>query len=782
MKNIFNKIKKFTRINHKYFFVLFFVLLIFSFFIMHSTMAAKNENASNVKVFGYSISNFFAWIMSYIISVFVSVFGKILVFLITILMKVASYSKIIDMPAIRIAWAVVRDISNMFFVIILLIIAFATILRVENYSVKKNLPKLIIMAVLINFSKTISGIIIDISQVVMLQFISAIGTPATSANIFINIFQVNDYLNLAEKNKGIGTDTSVFFVLMAGLIALLVTIVVVLVLMFTLIMRVAMLWIYVILSPFAYLLAAFPNGKKYSSQWWSEFVQYVVTGPILAFFLWLAIYITQSIYNAEGDNSVVFGKGGLGQDLGGVFETNAFQKYIILIALLYGGLKVTQQVGGAAGAFAGKGMGAINAGKSWTVGMAKKGAKKATVGVAKGSGKLVGRQTLGLVGKGLSKAGKEGGSVNKLGTFMNTWKGDLDRSRVNQKRDKRLATLKKLGMGDDSLGALKDVADSKMGRRTKLVSTGAAAGLATIATGGLAGAVAAGTGLVGMAHLWNKLRKKEKAEETTKNNKSRKDDELNILNDEESAYRSINKISIDMANATLENAKIDAQNMREVEINNAVRDTSLDDDQRHSRIRQANNDYNSAIESAQTAHGADANIRDLNKYKERKDEIAERYKTSKSDEGAMKYHPNQVMMNATKKGSEDKEIAEARIKSLSLDSDLLRDYDKNTFYSGSGFNSRNDKMLSQMANGSEQSVKALDNMVKSLREMEAKGTLNSHEKGLVKSIKMSLAAYEKKGKDLAPLRVLVTQVNKMDHGGNNGRQTVEGSKDSVIIG
>jgi hypothetical protein len=48
-------------------------------------------------------------------------------------------------------WVITRDIANMFFIVILLVIAFATILQIEQYNYKKWLPKLILMAILINF-------------------------------------------------------------------------------------------------------------------------------------------------------------------------------------------------------------------------------------------------------------------------------------------------------------------------------------------------------------------------------------------------------------------------------------------------------------------------------------------------------------------------------------------------------------------------------------------------------------------------------------------------------
>ncbi|GAG05001.1 unnamed protein product, partial [marine sediment metagenome] len=70
-----------------------------------------------------------------------------------------------DEGIVQAGWAIVRDICNLFFILILLIIAFATILRLEPYDIKKMLPKLLIIALLINFSKMICGLIIDFSQV-----------------------------------------------------------------------------------------------------------------------------------------------------------------------------------------------------------------------------------------------------------------------------------------------------------------------------------------------------------------------------------------------------------------------------------------------------------------------------------------------------------------------------------------------------------------------------------------------------------------------------------------
>ena len=58
--------------------------------------------------------------------------------------------------------------------------------------------------------------------------------------------------------------------------------------------RIIALWLLIILSPLAYALRVIPNTEKYASQWWSEFGKYAVVGPVMAFFLWIALALVNS--------------------------------------------------------------------------------------------------------------------------------------------------------------------------------------------------------------------------------------------------------------------------------------------------------------------------------------------------------------------------------------------------------------------------------------------------------------------------------------------------------
>ena len=284
-----------------------------------------------------AITSLLGWIAILI----TKVCGLILTHVISAVIDIASYNDFINNPQIKEAWVIIRDLCNMFFVLILLVIAFATILKLENYNVKKLLPKLLIMAVLINFSRTICGLAIDFSQVIMLTFVNAF---ADAGGNFVSLLKVQDYLKLA-KNTGnwavddsINLQSTVAGIVIAVLFMVIATITMIAILVIF-VMRVIMLWVYIVLSPLAFLLSSFPMGQKYSSQYWGEFVKYLINGPVLAFFIWLAL-ITMSKLDINS-----FAKTFAGGEVE-MLQPDNFMHFIIAIGMLVGGLIVSQQIGG----------------------------------------------------------------------------------------------------------------------------------------------------------------------------------------------------------------------------------------------------------------------------------------------------------------------------------------------------------------------------------------------------------------------------------------------------
>jgi hypothetical protein len=79
------------------------------------------------------------------------------------------------------AWGIVRDLSNIFFILILLYVAIELILGLSG-DAKKIITRVIIMALLINFSLFFTQIVIDTSNVIALVFYNKISVNTTNQN------------------------------------------------------------------------------------------------------------------------------------------------------------------------------------------------------------------------------------------------------------------------------------------------------------------------------------------------------------------------------------------------------------------------------------------------------------------------------------------------------------------------------------------------------------------------------------------------------------------------
>lgn len=240
------------------------------------------------------IFNGFAHLISYIFVGLANLFVMLTIFLLRLFIWIASYNGYIEAPAVVLGWVMVRDLANMFFIVALLAIAFGTILGLEQYEWKKAMVKLVIAAVLINFSKLIAGVIIDAAHVFTITFANAI--MAVAGGNLINMLNL-DAIGALSANQSVidsGTDimdkmrvdllVGAFAVLMFSIIAM------VSVFAYTVVMaaRMVILWVLIILSPIAYIASVLPVTKKYADEYWQEFTKYIIVAPMLTFFLWLA--------------------------------------------------------------------------------------------------------------------------------------------------------------------------------------------------------------------------------------------------------------------------------------------------------------------------------------------------------------------------------------------------------------------------------------------------------------------------------------------------------------
>ncbi len=300
---------------------------------------------------------FFSNVLLALFLIITKFLGVLFVFFVGILIDIAKFNDFITMPMVIEGWGLVRDIANMFFIVILLVIAFSTVLKISSYHYQKTLTKLLIMAILVNFSKLICGFLIDFFQVIMLTFVNGFkdvagGNLAQGFGLYEMLSQAPGYQDTSGWQGG--------FVAAGALavVMILVADMVILIMIAVLLWRVAMLWVLVIVSPLAYL--SYAIMPKYWSQWWQMFFQNLVSGPVIAFFLWLALLTMQ-----RGEIANQFQTTGtqeLQNEFLNVIPSNVTQSvllnYMVVMALLLGGLTIAQKVaaqsGGAVGSFAQK--------------------------------------------------------------------------------------------------------------------------------------------------------------------------------------------------------------------------------------------------------------------------------------------------------------------------------------------------------------------------------------------------------------------------------------------
>lgn len=201
-------------------------------------------------------------------------------------------------------WNIIKTICNMTLIIILLFIAFGTILRVESYNYKYLLVKLIVVALLVNFSGVIVGVILDFSHIIMGMFSDQI------RDITIRIEEdskiLKEYLNNPDLSQ-VGTVTKELRsnttrtisrvnvnLILASVLMFILGITVLAVSLF-LIVRTVSLWLLFTLSPLALALYVLPHTRIASLKWWDAFLKNAFAGPLLFFFLYLTIFISEEL-------------------------------------------------------------------------------------------------------------------------------------------------------------------------------------------------------------------------------------------------------------------------------------------------------------------------------------------------------------------------------------------------------------------------------------------------------------------------------------------------------
>ena len=297
--------------------------------------------------------------------------------------------------AVKIGWPLVRDLANMVIVLGFVIIGVATALRVKEYEAKQLLSKLIIVALFVNFSLLICGVVIDISNI-LVNFFAQVGDLSDFGKFFNNS-GINMVLDLA---KNITKDNPIAFLVKSLSIVVFNLVLVAVLSLYTLLFafRVVAIWLLVILAPLAFVFSVFPATRKFYEMWINNFIQWCFIGVPATFFLYLA---HQSMAELTKTPVTFESLGTFSQSL-----TNFASLIVPAIFLIMGFLMTIQ----ASSALAGGGL------VKWAGGKAKMGgmALGRAVGVnTEKAWKATGGKLAGSLGNKMQGLGK--GSTSKIG-------------------------------------------------------------------------------------------------------------------------------------------------------------------------------------------------------------------------------------------------------------------------------------------------------------------------------------------------------------------------------
>jgi len=378
-----------------------------------------------------------------------------------------------SITGIDIGWRIIRDLINMAFIFILLYVSISTILGQGSYQAKSYLPKIIMAALLINFSLFFSKVVIDGGNIVAHGFYSALtnnGNTSMSKS-FIESTKIGASYNPATANgslvprqarpEDLLSGTSKYLISIMRLILLLAAIYVFASVVLIFVGRIIGLTFVLMLSPIGFIGGILPGAKGASSWWWSNLIDQTLVAPVFFVLYYLAIQVITGFSNSLGRPGIV---------VAGDIDPTFYINYIIAIGLLLYVVKTTKKLGGEFGSMAQK-IGTSIAAVAGTV----------ALGAATGGGAFLARGALGRTAAGVvSGQGALGGKIHSIAggegmlgkTKLGRWAAkktitgvntaqksgfDLRESKGFQTMTKGLTDnkwVKKMSVGDSGIGNL----------------------------------------------------------------------------------------------------------------------------------------------------------------------------------------------------------------------------------------------------------------------------------------------------------------------------------------
>ncbi len=319
------------------------VILFWCFFIGGVNQAQATDSINLLK--GGSLVG--GWFLGGINSILYGIFKLTLMllagsmWLLNVMISPEMFSEVffsdIAKAGINTAWSFVRDFFNLFFILIIVLVGLSTILGVSKFKDKTVLMRVIIAAMLINFSKPLTLFVIDTSQFFMRFFANAIQQMDFTAKLQ-NLIEFNKLLG----DGNLGTEFTYFVIIITVILMILIMAIMLFYLAVSLIIRMISFWVLIILSPLAMFGFAMEGTKLglMKDDWVKNLIRWCFYGPILLFFFWLAIILVDALMGATKVGVNAFSSMSAEQVRAGSsalsnFAVNLFSMIIPYITVIY---------------------------------------------------------------------------------------------------------------------------------------------------------------------------------------------------------------------------------------------------------------------------------------------------------------------------------------------------------------------------------------------------------------------------------------------------------------
>lgn len=425
---------------------------------------ATDLGCSNPNTWTQCLAYMVYWIGPGIASYVASIAAYFFDFMVQISLNSSAYA----LTFIQQSWEVVRDLANMAFIFILIFIAFTIMLEAETDSTKKMLVAVVVVALLVNFSFFLTRVVIDMGNILAVQFYNSIqvagppinGIKDLSAGI-MNAAQLQNLLasptfDAAQK----AAEGSAF----GGLIVISLIYLAVAAMLWILafaflhvgvkfLMRVVGLWLVIIASPLAFVSRTVPKLQPFFERWLEYLIKFTFYPAIFLFMFLILSKLVEQMGSGNLSNAIfnsISAPGGGAANPAAI--TQAIAAVVVrmgfIVAMLYAGLKAADYIVEEGNKFAyGLRRGIFRYGGQFVAG---------TVG-------FVGRETL---GRGFNRLGQSP-TFNRAVDFAERYKGrvpGLGLVVATDRAAKRLATGSYDIRSAPGAGLLKDVAGVDLGK------------------------------------------------------------------------------------------------------------------------------------------------------------------------------------------------------------------------------------------------------------------------------------------------------------------------------